>query len=261
MPPLHTPHQTDGWPARRRGEDQDPEGTGRVSARIPGARTHPIIHPPTLIPDLRFHRSEQRFRVPHPEDAGRTDAGAAQPRKAFYQRRYLRRPARQEGKHSAHWPDNPVRCRFASTTCCPLSGEPARRAVVAWPAAPVERAEPPRSPRGCTGMRRFCRWLLAERWTRRRPTDGIEIPAPPGKPVPILTDDEIAALLTACAVPRGRPGVLDRAAGRGSEQRSSDQGTGVAECEPRFGHRRAEREVRGHLADQGGELGAVAGAR
>ena len=80
-------------------------------------------------------------------------------------------------------------------------------------------------------------------------------------PVPVISDDEIAAPLEACAVSRGQPGVFDRAAERGSEQRSSDQGTGVAECEPRFGHRRTEREVGGHLADQGGELGAVAGAR
>ena len=43
------------------------------------------------------------------------------------------------------------------------------------------------------------------------PTDGIEIPSPPEKPVPILSDDEIAALLKTCAVPRGRPGVFDRA--------------------------------------------------
>ncbi len=28
--------------------------------------------------------------------------------------------------------------------------------------------------------------------------------------MPILTDDEIVALLKACAVPRGRPGVFDR---------------------------------------------------
>ena len=34
------------------------------------------------------------------------------------------------------------------------------------------------------------------------PTDGIEIPSPPDKPVPILTNEEIAALLKACAVGR-----------------------------------------------------------
>jgi hypothetical protein len=43
------------------------------------------------------------------------------------------------------------------------------------------------------------------------PTDGIEVPAPPDKPVPVLSDEEIAALLKAYAVLRGRPGVFDRA--------------------------------------------------
>ncbi len=60
------------------------------------------------------------------------------------------------------------------------------------------------------GMRRFCRWLVTEGDLENAPTDGIEIPAPPEKPVPILTDDEIAALLETCAVPRGRPGAFDR---------------------------------------------------
>ncbi|WP_369253091.1 tyrosine-type recombinase/integrase [Geodermatophilus amargosae] len=59
-------------------------------------------------------------------------------------------------------------------------------------------------------MRRFCRWLVTEGEPEKAPTDGIEIPSPPDKPVPILTDDEIAALLKACAVSRGRPGTFDR---------------------------------------------------
>ncbi len=61
------------------------------------------------------------------------------------------------------------------------------------------------------GMRRFCRWLVTEGELEKAPTDGIEIPSPPDKPVPILTDAEIAALLKACAVSRGRAGVFDRA--------------------------------------------------
>ena len=50
------------------------------------------------------------------------------------------------------------------------------------------------------------------RRTGEAPTDGIEIPSPPDEPVPVLTDTEIATLLKACAVGRGRPGVVDRAA-------------------------------------------------
>jgi site-specific recombinase XerD len=60
-------------------------------------------------------------------------------------------------------------------------------------------------------MRRFCRWLVTEGELEKAPTDGIEIPSPPDKPVPILTDGEITALLEACAVGRGRPGLFDRA--------------------------------------------------
>jgi hypothetical protein len=41
--------------------------------------TRPITHPLTRQRHLRFCRREQRFRVPLPEDAGRADAGAAQP--------------------------------------------------------------------------------------------------------------------------------------------------------------------------------------
>jgi integrase len=59
-------------------------------------------------------------------------------------------------------------------------------------------------------MRRFCRWLVTEGELEKAPTDGIEIPNSPDKPVPILIDSEIAALLKTCAVPRGRPGVFDR---------------------------------------------------
>jgi site-specific recombinase XerD len=43
------------------------------------------------------------------------------------------------------------------------------------------------------------------------PTGGIAIPAPPEKPVPVLTDDAIARLLKTRAVPRSRPGAFDRA--------------------------------------------------
>jgi site-specific recombinase XerD len=74
----------------------------------------------------------------------------------------------------------------------------------------AETAEPSTVGTRLRGMRRFCRWLVTEGELEVAPTDGIEIPAPPEKPVPILTDEEITALLMTCAVPRGRPGVFDR---------------------------------------------------
>jgi site-specific recombinase XerD len=59
-------------------------------------------------------------------------------------------------------------------------------------------------------MRRFCRWLVVEGELDRAPTEGIEIAVAPDKPVPILSDAEIAALLKTCAVGRGRPGTFAR---------------------------------------------------
>src|SRR3954453_5271936 len=86
-----------------------------------------------------------------------------------------------------------------------------RHAISAWLAELAETCEPSTVGPRLRGMRRFCRWLVTEGELERAPTDGIEIPSPPDKPVPILTDEEIAALLKACAVPRGRPGAFDRA--------------------------------------------------
>jgi site-specific recombinase XerD len=87
-----------------------------------------------------------------------------------------------------------------------------RHAISAWLAELAETCEPSTVGTRLRGMRRFCRWLVTEGELEVAPTDGIEIPSPPDKPVPILTDDEIAALLKACAVGRGRPGIFDRAA-------------------------------------------------
>jgi len=60
------------------------------------------------------------------------------------------------------------------------------------------------------GMRRFARWLVAEGELERAPTEGLEMPVPAEKPVRVLTDGELALLLKACAVPRGRSGAYDR---------------------------------------------------
>jgi site-specific recombinase XerD len=90
----------------------------------------------------------------------------------------------------------------------PMLDELTRHAISAWLA---ETCEPSTVGTRLRGMRRFCRWLVTEGELEKSPTDGIEIPSPPDKPVPILTDTEIAALLKACGVGRGRPGTFDRA--------------------------------------------------
>ncbi len=92
----------------------------------------------------------------------------------------------------------------------PVLDELTRHAIAAWLAELAETAEPSTVGTRLRGMRRFCRWLVTEGELEKAPTDGIEIPSPPDKPVPILTDEEIAALLKACAVGRGRPGVFER---------------------------------------------------
>lgn len=94
----------------------------------------------------------------------------------------------------------------------PVLDELTRHAIArGWPTSPT-RASPPPSAPGCAACRRFYRRLVTEGELERAPTDGIEIPNWPDRPMPTLTDQEIAALLKACAVPRGWPGVFDRAA-------------------------------------------------
>lgn len=48
------------------------------------------------------------------------------------------------------------------------------------------------------GLRRFTNWLLAERIIGADPLAGIVIDEPEPPPVPILTDDDLAALVAAC---------------------------------------------------------------
>ena len=93
----------------------------------------------------------------------------------------------------------------------PVLDELTRHAISAWLAELAETAEPSTVGTRLRAMRRFCRWLVTEGELEKAPTDGIEIASSPDAPVPNLTDDEIAALLKTCAVPRGRPGVFDRA--------------------------------------------------
>jgi site-specific recombinase XerD len=48
------------------------------------------------------------------------------------------------------------------------------------------------------GLHRFCGWLVVEGELTANPMIGMEAPAIPPRPVPILTDDELTALLKAC---------------------------------------------------------------
>src|SRR3954447_5982391 len=85
-----------------------------------------------------------------------------------------------------------------------------RHAISAWLAELAETCQPSTVATRLRGMRRFCRWLVVEGEVDKAPTEGIEIATAPDKPVPILTDAEITALLKTCAVGRGRPGMFAR---------------------------------------------------
>jgi site-specific recombinase XerD len=49
------------------------------------------------------------------------------------------------------------------------------------------------------GLHRFCGWLVAEGELAAHPMAGLDVPMVPETPVPILTDDQLAALLKTCA--------------------------------------------------------------
>lgn len=59
------------------------------------------------------------------------------------------------------------------------------------------------------GLHRFTGWLVAEEELDRHPMEGLAVPTVPDTPVPVLSDDELAALLQTCA-------------GRGYEQRRDE---------------------------------------
>jgi site-specific recombinase XerD len=92
----------------------------------------------------------------------------------------------------------------------PVLDELTRHVISAWLAELAETCQPSTVAIRLRGMRRFCRWLVVEGELDKAPTEGIEIATAPDKPVPILTDAEITALLKTCTVGRGRPGTFVR---------------------------------------------------
>lgn len=85
-----------------------------------------------------------------------------------------------------------------------------RHAIAAWLADLAERVDIETVRTRLRGMRRFCRWLVVEGELEKAPTEGVEMPAKSEKPVRVLTDDELARILKACAVPRGRAGAFNQ---------------------------------------------------
>lgn len=87
-----------------------------------------------------------------------------------------------------------------------------RHAVVAWETDLGERVDVETVRTRHRGLRRFGRWLAAEGELDASPTDGMEIPGRLEKPVRVLADDELTALIKTCAVPRGKAGEFKRTA-------------------------------------------------
>jgi site-specific recombinase XerD len=85
-----------------------------------------------------------------------------------------------------------------------------RRAVQEWLADLAERNDASTVKTRLAGMRRFCRWLVAEGDIDKAPTDGIEIPALPERYPRVLDDDELRRLLDLCKRSRTKAGVYDR---------------------------------------------------
>jgi len=74
-----------------------------------------------------------------------------------------------------------------------------RAAIRAWLAELADRLEPSTVVTRYKGLRRFCRWLLAEGEIETDPMVGMEIPKAVDKPVPLLSDADLSALLRGCA--------------------------------------------------------------
>lgn len=85
----------------------------------------------------------------------------------------------------------------------PTLEELTRAAIRGWLADLVESGKAPGTVRTrWKGMHRFCGWLVAEGELSEHPMRGIAVPTVPDKPVPVLSDEDLAKLIRACAGPR-----------------------------------------------------------
>jgi site-specific recombinase XerD len=78
--------------------------------------------------------------------------------------------------------------------------ELSRSAIREWLAGLVERGQAPGTVRTrYKGLHRFCTWLVAEGELSAHPMIGLDVPAVPDKPVPLLSDEDLTKLIKACA--------------------------------------------------------------
>jgi site-specific recombinase XerD len=74
-----------------------------------------------------------------------------------------------------------------------------QRHIQTWLAELSGRLEPVTVAGYFAGLQRFCNWLVSEGELETSPMARLEMPRVQDKPVPILDDDELAALIRACA--------------------------------------------------------------
>jgi site-specific recombinase XerD len=74
-----------------------------------------------------------------------------------------------------------------------------RSAIRAWLAELSDRNAASTVATRHRSLHRFCLWLLAEGETDADPMAGMQLPRATEKPVPVLSDEELAALLKTCA--------------------------------------------------------------
>ncbi len=74
-----------------------------------------------------------------------------------------------------------------------------RAAIREWLAGLVERQELSTVRTRHKGLHRFCGWLVEEGELATNPMAGLAAPTAKAKPVPVLSDEQLAALMKACA--------------------------------------------------------------
>jgi site-specific recombinase XerD len=81
----------------------------------------------------------------------------------------------------------------------PTVDELSRAAVRAWLASLTDRGQEPGTIRTRhLSLGRFCKWLVDEGEITANPMTGLRLPTPTDKPVPVLSDRELAGLIKAC---------------------------------------------------------------
>jgi site-specific recombinase XerD len=81
----------------------------------------------------------------------------------------------------------------------PVLDELNRAAIREWLSQLADTHEPSTVKTRYRGLFRFCGWLVDEEELDAHPMKTLSLPQPKAKPVPVLSDQELAALLKACA--------------------------------------------------------------